>query len=83
MKKNTFEGLVSGVTKWGIFIDIEDGVGEGLITLKDLDDNCYYDEETKIIRSKNSKKIFKLGDTMTIQIKHIDLQKLELDLLPI
>jgi ribonuclease R len=75
-----FDGLVSGVSKWGIFVEIIGNKCEGMIRLKDLYDDFYYlDEENyRVIGSRYGHQ-FKLGDPVRIRVKRIDLPRKQMD----
>ena len=78
-----FEGLISGVSKWGIYVQIKENKIEGMIKLRDLDDDYYYlDEDNYQVLGHNKKKVYKLGNPITIRIKRADFLKKELDLEP-
>ncbi len=75
-----FEGLISGVSKWGIFVEIKENKCEGMVRMSDMDDDYYYlDEENYRVIGNNKKKEYKLGSPVRILIKKADLQKKELD----
>ena len=75
-----FDGLISGVSKYGIFVEVKENKCEGMIRLRDLDDDFYYlDEENyKVIGHRHGHE-FKLGDPIRIKVKHIDIRKKQLD----
>ena len=75
-----FEGLISGVSKWGIYVEIAGNKCEGMIRLRDLWDDFYYlDEENyQVIGSRSGHK-FKLGDPVRIRVKKIDLPRKQMD----
>ncbi|MCX6250281.1 MAG: ribonuclease R [Bacteroidetes bacterium] len=75
-----FDGLVSGVSKWGIYVEIIGTKCEGMIRLRDLVDDFYYlDEENyQVIGSRHGYK-YKLGDPVKIKVKRIDLPKKQMD----
>jgi ribonuclease R len=75
-----FDGLVSGVSKWGIFVEIVGTKCEGMIRLRDLYDDFYYlDEENyQVIGSRNGRQ-YKLGDPIRIRVKKIDLPRKQMD----
>ena len=75
-----FEGLISGVSKWGIYVEIIGNKCEGMVRLQDLDDDFYYlDEDNyQVIGSRNGQQ-YKLGDQVTIRVKKIDLSKKQMD----
>ncbi|TVQ06443.1 MAG: ribonuclease R [Bacteroidetes bacterium] len=75
-----FEGVISGVSKWGLFVELIENKCEGMIRLKDLDDDFYYlDEDNYQVIGHNSKRKFKLGDKINIVIKSVDAQRKEID----
>ncbi len=75
-----YEGLISGVSKWGIFVEIVENKCEGMIRLKDLSDDYYYlDEDNYQVIGQNTGKRLKLGDNIKVKIKHANLFKKELD----
>jgi ribonuclease R len=77
----TFKGLISGLTKWGIYVELEDGAGEGLVAIKELkDDNYYLNEAKKSYVGRKSGKKFQLGQEVSVEIKKINLLKNEMDM---
>ncbi len=77
-----YEGLISGVSKWGIFVEIKENKCEGMVRLSDMDDDHYYlDEDNFRVIGYNTKKEYKLGSPVRIRIKRANLLKKELDFL--
>ncbi|MBA3704709.1 MAG: ribonuclease R [Bacteroidetes bacterium] len=75
-----FDGIISGVTEWGVFIEIIENHCEGMVRLRELqDDNYYFDEENYCLRGRKFGKILTLGDKVRIVIKRADLIKKQLD----
>ncbi len=75
-----FDGLISGVSKWGVYVELVDSKVEGMIRMKDMDDDFYFlDEENYQVRGQRHGKEYKLGDTVRIQVKSINVQKKQLD----
>jgi ribonuclease R len=75
-----FEGVISGVTEWGIYVEIIENQCEGMIPIRELDDDFYeYDEEDYCIRGRASGKAYTLGDRINIVMVKADLQKKQLD----
>ncbi len=75
-----YDGKVSGVTEWGIFVEIVENHCEGMIRLRDLtDDNYVFDEDNYCLRGRKYGKVITLGDTVRIEIKRADLVKKQLD----
>ena len=75
-----FEGLISGVSKWGIYVELIGNSCEGMISLRDLDDDFYYlDEDNYQVIGQRYGEQYKLGDKLTIRVKRIDLSKKQMD----
>ncbi len=75
-----FDGVISGVTEWGIFVEIIENHCEGMVRLRELrDDNYYFDEDNYCLRGRKLGKVLTLGDTVRIEIKRADLVKKQLD----
>lgn len=76
----TFNGLISGVSKWGIFVEVEGNKCEGMVQMKDIDDDFYYlDEENYCVIGQRNGRTYKLGDKVRIVVKKADLLKKQLD----
>jgi ribonuclease R len=75
-----FDGLISGVSKWGIFVELTESKCEGMVSLRLMNDDFYYlDEENYRIIGQRWGKIYRLGDKIRIRVKKIDLQKKQMD----
>jgi ribonuclease R len=75
-----FDGLISGVSKWGLFVEIKENKIEGLVRMADLNDDYYqHDEEHFQIIGYNKKTVYKLGDSIKIKIKSTDIVKKQLN----
>ena len=75
-----FDGLISGVSKWGIFVEIRNTKCEGMIRLRDLYDDFYYlDEENYQVIGSRSGRRYKLGAPVRIRVKKIDLPRKQMD----
>ena len=75
-----FDGIISGVTEWGIYVEIVENKCEGMIRLRDLDDDFYeFDETNYCIIGSRTKKKYQLGDTVKIQVVRADLVKKQID----
>ncbi len=76
----SFNGLISGVSKWGIFVELEGSKCEGMISLKYLDDDFYYlDDDNYRVIGQHYGREFKLGAPLRIKVKHVDLQRKQMD----
>ena len=74
-----FDGVVSGVTSFGIFVELENTV-EGLIRLANMRDDYYiYNQETYSIIRERSKKTFRIGDSVRIEVDNVNVDFKEID----
>lgn len=75
-----FEGIISGVTEWGIFVELVENKCEGMIRLRDMNDDHYvFDQENYRVVGNRRKKVLQLGDKVTVMVKKADLVKKQLD----
>ena len=75
-----FDAMISGVSKWGIFAEIIGTKCEGMIRLRDMEDDYYYlDEENYQIIGQRHGNIYKLGTKLRIRVKRIDLARKQMD----
>jgi ribonuclease R/exosome complex exonuclease DIS3/RRP44 len=75
-----FLGVISGVTDWGIYVEIISNKCEGMIRLGDLDDDSYeYVEEEFAVVGRRTKNTYTLGDEVVVKVKNADLVKKHLD----
>ena len=75
-----FDGMISGVTEWGIFVELTENHCEGMVRIRDLQDDAYYfDEDNYCLRGRKYNKVLTLGDKVRIEIKRADLVKKQLD----
>lgn len=78
-----FMGVISGVTEWGVFVELIDSKCEGMIRIRDFKDDYYvFDEKNYAIEGERNGKIFQLGDQIMITVKNADLDKKQLDFVP-
>ncbi len=76
----TFDGVISGITEWGIYVEIKENMCEGMIPIRELDDDFYeFDEKNYCLRGQRSKKEYRLGDEMKIQVVRANLERRQLD----
>ena len=76
----SYSGIISGVSDWGIYVEIEENKCEGMVYVKDIQgDKYYYSSEEQAIIGKNTKKKYQLGDKLMIEVKKADLVKKHLD----
>lgn len=75
-----FDGIISGVTEWGVFVELKENHCEGMVRLRDLrDDQYYFDEDNYCLKGRKFGKVITLGDEVRIEIKRADLVKKQLD----
>lgn len=75
-----FEGTVSGVTEWGIYVEIEPTKIEGMVPLREIkSDFFFYDEPRYRLVGKRTRKVYRLGDKVTIKVKNANLEQRLLD----
>ena len=75
-----FDGVISGVTDWGIYVELEHNKCEGMVRLQDLKDDHYrYDAQEYAVIGEFRKKVYRLGDPVRIRVKRADLIKRQLD----
>ncbi|MEG2178595.1 MAG: RNB domain-containing ribonuclease [Bacteroidales bacterium] len=75
-----FYGIISGISKWGIFVALEDNYCEGMVSLKTLHDDFYeLDEDNYRVVGKNTKRSYKLGDRVKIKVQSVDMNKKQLN----
>ncbi len=75
-----FEGVISGVTEWGIYVEIIENQCEGMIHIRELADDFYeYDVENYCIKGRHTGKEYMLGDRINVEVVKADLQKKQLD----
>jgi ribonuclease R len=77
---NVFSGVISGVTEWGMYVEIIENKCEGMIRLRDISDDFYtLDEKNYAIIGQRKKKVYQLGDEVKIRVKNVDLTKKQID----
>ncbi|MAQ75207.1 MAG: ribonuclease R [Aquimarina sp.] len=75
-----FLGVISGVTEWGIYVEIISNKCEGMIRLRDMTDDHYvFDQDEYAVIGQRSKKVYQLGDEVYVKVKNADLIKRHLD----
>jgi ribonuclease R len=75
-----YTGVISGVTEWGMYVQIIENNCEGMIRLRDISDDFYtWDEKNYAIIGQRKKKVYQLGDEVRIKVKNVDLTKKQID----
>lgn len=76
----TYDGVISGVTEWGLYVELNENKCEGMIPIRDLDDDYYeFDEKNYCLRGRRKNRIYSLGDAITVKVAHANLEKKQLD----
>lgn len=76
----SFKGLISGVSKWGIYVELDGNKCEGMIAMRNLDDDFYYlDEDSYKVVGQHKGKEYRLGDPIQIKVQSVDLQRKQMD----
>ena len=76
-----YSGVISGVTDWGIYVELENKI-EGMVPIRELDDDFYiFDEKNYALVGKHSNKTYQLGDDVTVKIWRTNLERKQLDFL--
>ena len=75
-----FNALVSGVTEFGMFVELEDSLCEGLVSMRDIKDDHYVlNKESFCLVGRKTGKKFQLGDPLRVRVRNVDLVKKQLD----
>ena len=75
-----FRGVITGVTEWGIYVEIIENKCEGMVRIRDIKDDYYiYDEKQYAIVGQSTKNVIQLGDEVTVKVKRTDLERKHLD----
>ena len=76
----TFDGVISGITEWGIYVELIENKCEGMIPIRDLDDDYYVmDEKNYCLIGRRFHKKYQLGDELTVKVAKANLDKKQLD----
>ncbi len=79
-KDEEFLGVISGVTDWGIYVEIISNKCEGMVSVRDIKDDHYvFDESEYALIGRNTKNMYQLGDEVIVKVKNTDLVKKHLD----
>lgn len=75
-----FEGVISGISEWGIYVELNESKCEGMVPMRDLDDDYYeFDEKNYCLRGRRDHHVYQLGDAMKVKVSRADLEKKQLD----
>ncbi|MGE5680826.1 MAG: ribonuclease R [Bacillota bacterium] len=77
-----FHGVISGITNFGIFIELTQSMAEGLVRLRDMEDDYYiYDEKKYSLIGRRNHRVYRLGDKINVRLIRVDTEKREIDFL--
>jgi len=80
-ENRAYDGLITGVTEWGLYVEIIETKCEGMIRMSDMDDDFYeYDEKHYRVVGRKNRKTFTLGDKIEVRVKKTDIDKRLIDL---
>ncbi len=75
-----YDGVISSITEWGIYVELNENKCEGMIPIRDLGDDYYtFDEKNYCLVGKRRGRKFTLGDPLTIRVKRTNLEKKQMD----
>lgn len=75
-----YDGVISGVTEWGFYVELTDSMCEGLVPVRDLADDYYdYDEKSYCLKGRRHGNVYTLGDMVKVQVARADLDRKQLD----
>jgi ribonuclease R len=81
VEDKVFDGIVSGVTEWGVYVEIVETKCEGMVRMADIEDDFYeYDEKNFRIIGRRNKRIITLGDKVQVTVKKTDIDRRTIDL---
>jgi ribonuclease R len=75
-----YDGVISGVTEWGLYVELSENLCEGLIPIRDLADDYFdFDEKNYCLIGRRNNQRYTLGDEVKVQVARADLDKKQLD----
>ena len=75
-----FEGVIGGVMEYGMFVEINDLLVEGLVPVRDLGDDYYlFDQKHHTLRGRSTARTYRLGDTVKVRVVSVNTEKREID----
>ena len=75
-----YDGVISGITEWGIYVEINENKVEGMIPIRELDDDFYeLDEKNYRLVGRRTKREYRLGQPVSIQVVKANLERKQLD----
>lgn len=75
-----YDGIISGVTQWGIYVELNEFACDGMVSIRDLKDDFYiFDEKSYSMIGRRKKKNYRLGDKVRVMLKKTDLENRTMD----
>ena len=75
-----YDGMISGVTEWGLYVELDENKCEGLVPMRDLADDYYdFDEKNYCLRGRRRGNVYRLGDKVRIRVANANLDRKQLD----
>ncbi len=75
-----YDGVISGITEWGLYVEVNENKCEGLVPIRDLEDDYYeFDEKNYCLVGRRLHRIYRLGDPIRIQVARANLERKQLD----
>ena len=75
-----FDGMITGITNWGIYVEVLDGLCEGMVSINSLrDDNYYFDDKEFVIKGSRHGHEYNIGDKVVIKVLKTDVYRRQID----
>jgi ribonuclease R len=75
-----FSGYITGVQAFGLFVELDEVYVQGLVHVSSMSDDYYrFDERAHLLKGENTKRVFRLGDRVSVQVARVDLERRQLD----
>ena len=75
-----FDGVISGISDWGVFVELKENKCEGMIRIRDFRDDYYvYEEGNHQIVGEATGTVYRLGDNIRIRVRKVDIDKKQID----
>ena len=76
-----FEGYITGVAPYGLFVELIEHYVEGMVHVSSMADDYYrFVEQQHVLRGENTKKVYRLGDKVSVQVVRVDMERRQVDL---
>jgi len=78
--REVYDGVISGVTAFGFFVELDDIYVEGLVPMTSLHDDYYrYDEKRYVLIGERTGKTFRIGDPVRVRVERVDVERRRID----